>query len=217
MVTRHKPVNDPILNKVNELLSVWNDGFKGTSWYVIQNLFNQPNQPQFPDSKWENIVKGKAVNLDNVFSRYHTNHITQSISLTIGEIKLVLEDQPVRRQVCTQVEWSVAWNRTVEAYCFVFTCRRAKLLSWGEHVEQLFFIYQLYKHPRIISYDRQVRNVSANTRAFLLNHYEQFSHLEKLWLGGAVSVTATGALVVRSGSTARQFESCSSEPCCNFN
>lgn len=102
---RRQKVNDPILDDINELFAIWNDGLKGTSRYVIQNLYNQPNRPPFPDSEWENIIKGRAVNLDNVFSRYHTDYMPNTVSSSIGEIKLVLEDQPIRKRIVTQAEW----------------------------------------------------------------------------------------------------------------
>lgn len=116
-----------------------------------------------------------------------------------------------------QAEWSIPWNATIEAYCFVFPHRREELLSWCWHIERLFYIYQVFEHHRILNYDCQVRHQAADTRAFLLDHYEQFINLKKFWLSGAISVTAAGASIAQVGNPSKTFESCSSDPCRNFN
>jgi hypothetical protein len=74
----------------------------------------------FPSSEWDNLLRGKAVNLDVVFSSvYHIGAVRENRG-RIGKHEINFGHSEPSRKVLTNGDWTIAWNLTVKATSFLF-------------------------------------------------------------------------------------------------
>ena len=131
----------------------------------------------FPMSEWENIAKGKSVNLDVVLSSlHHIAPVKENIG-RVGPTEISLgRSEPVRR-VHTSGEWTSAWNATVKATSFIFPHRATELREYGDYVDREFSSKIVEAHRKVILYDAAVRAEVGGGQNILLTDWQQFQHL----------------------------------------
>ncbi|KIJ37984.1 hypothetical protein M422DRAFT_259370 [Sphaerobolus stellatus SS14] len=142
------------LQKTNDTLCLFARDYKKTKISLLTN----PNRPEFPESEWENIIKGKSVSLDKVLTSMvvigsdskQVEHISSLVELRFGNAT------PIKR-VTTHGEWEMAWSRTCSAVEFVFAHRKQELRMYTEQIQRKFYATHISFHDRIILYDRAVR------------------------------------------------------------
>jgi hypothetical protein len=134
--------------------------------------------PEFHESGWMEIVTGKCVNLNNVYSIIASSRTINKHTETIGGIELRYgTSEAVSKQVTTQAAWIVAWNRASHATQFTFPHRKAELDSYQEYICCQFGTNEEHCHSRVIRFDKAVRNRVASTRCYELSNFAAFQDI----------------------------------------
>jgi hypothetical protein len=98
----------PELRATLDLLQAWSVNPK----QVKASIVNTPKCPAFPDSEWLNLVQGKAINLDNVFSGFYLTSTDNQRSETVGEVELKFGIKDASKPVTTHGDWTIAFDLT---------------------------------------------------------------------------------------------------------
>jgi hypothetical protein len=137
------------LEKTRKLLRLYSSDPKGAK----SDLLNQPNCPEFPDGEWKNILAGRAVNLDNVLSGYHSTSNNDEHVEILGDLEFKVPSVSPNKVVSTTGDWSIAWNKTVRATIFAFPHQSRELSGYGETIINLFGATHVNFHVRVIAFD----------------------------------------------------------------
>ena len=180
-----------------------------------RSLTNQPDCPEFPDSEWNHIISGRAVNLDAVLSG---QLLTTNDDLKIekfGDIEVSFGAVEPTKAVKNRGDWSIAWNRTVRATVFAFPHRMQELTSYGEYIINLFAVTHPSVHARIIAFDKAARKRVGSVRNLELSEFEKFTDLKIAHVDSiGVSVASKG----EAGSKGKRNKNWKkSEPCNKWN
>jgi hypothetical protein len=135
------------LSRTLQLLKLYNVDSKSTK----RSLTNLPNCPEFPDSKWKNIIAGRAVNLDTVLSRQFSTSTMTSGTRSWVNSRSLLEWLNLPNQLRMEGQ-----DRTRRAIAFAFPHCIDKLSSYGEYNTSLFRATNPSFHTRVIAFDRAV-------------------------------------------------------------
>jgi hypothetical protein len=131
----------------------------------------------FPPSEWENIIKGKSVNLDIVLSSlHHIAPIKENVG-HVGSTEISLGRTEPTRRVQTSGEWTSAWNSAIKATIFIFPHREKELRDYGDYIDREFSSKVIEAHRKIILYDAAVRSEVGGGQNILLTDRYQFQHL----------------------------------------
>ena len=196
------------LEKTRKLLKLYAIDPKGAK----SSLLNEPDCPEFPDGEWKNILAGRAVNLDNVLSGYHSVSNNDEHIEILGDLEFKVPSVTPNKVVKTTGDWSIAWNKTVRATVFAFPHRSRELSSYGETIINLFGATHVNFHSRVIAFDRAVRRRVGSRRDVELTDLHEFldlrtSHMDNI-----------GAAVVHSGDGPMRGTPCKkTEPCNRWN
>jgi hypothetical protein len=157
--------------------------------FVRASITNSAACPDFPYSEWGNIINGRAVNLDQVFSAFYTTsndnrHVTQLGNLEITSDAASTPSKIIKRDS----EWRNSWEKAEDAYCYLMPHRGGELKKYGRHITKIFFATNEIFHYRVIQYDKAVRAFVASRRDVLLGDYEEFAdirmhHIDNLGSG----------------------------------
>jgi hypothetical protein len=71
--------------------------------------------PEFPDSEWNNVLAGKAVNIDAVFSGMYSTITDNRAIENIGDLELHFGATKPAKTVGTHGDWVVAWRIILKA------------------------------------------------------------------------------------------------------
>jgi hypothetical protein len=131
----------------------------------------------FPPSEWENIAKGKSVNLDVILSSlHHIAPIKENVG-HVGSTEISLGRTEPTRRVQTSGEWTSAWNSAIKATTFIFPHRERELRDYGDYIDREFSSKVVEAHRKIILYDAAVRSEVGGGQNILLTDRHQFQHL----------------------------------------
>ncbi|KAF7785161.1 hypothetical protein Agabi119p4_1326 [Agaricus bisporus var. burnettii] len=114
--------------------------------------------PDFPDSEWGNIIRGKPVSLDNVFASLYCPRSLPSRAAHVGGVEIIVQDLEPSKRIEMVADWSTAWRRCTKATSVVFPHRIDELTGYGEHIEGLLASVATIHHWRVFCYDEAVRN-----------------------------------------------------------
>ena len=137
-----------------------------------------PNSPTgIPSSQWERILKGEAVDLNQVFASLH--HVVPDEERTgrLGDTEISFGVAEPRKRISTAAEWSTAWRRASKAIGFAFPHRREELLEYGDYIESEFAAKISSSHHKLLLYDIALRNEVAAGQHALLTDHQRFSRL----------------------------------------
>ena len=166
-----------------------------------QNLLNTLGCPPFPHSEWTNILKGRAVNLDTVFSEMYSVSVEEHSTFSISETLSLKVGKPKQTtKITTHGEWAVAWAAYVRAMLFIFSYRQGELNEYQTHITNLFASQHHSVHDRVLNYDRAVRIFIGQQRSVLFNETIKYSHLKH------AHIDSTGVAVVRGDVTSSAVE-----------
>ena len=90
-------------------------------------LLSLKQVPEFPDSKWNNVLSGKAINLDAVFSGTLSTVTDNKTIETFGEFELLFGAAKPSKTVETHGDWVTAWGAASRAIKFAFPHRGEEL------------------------------------------------------------------------------------------
>jgi hypothetical protein len=71
--------------------------------------------PKFPNSEWNNVLAGKVVNLDIVFSGMYSTITDNRAIENIGDLELHFGATKPAKMVETHGDWVIAWRITFKA------------------------------------------------------------------------------------------------------
>jgi hypothetical protein len=204
----------PDLQETNRLIRLYAIDPKRTKQSITMSV----NCPELPDSEWSSILAGRAVDLDIVFSGFHSNEFDHQRESNLGGgARLIMGANEATKKVSTHHQWFIAWTKTSAGTEIAFPHRKKELAQYLTHISGLFAAVAPGAHHRIINYDKAVRRFVGLVRNVRLTDYAQFEDLKTSWL------TSYGANVVAEGSISRGPQSGgikkvrSKEACRNWN
>jgi len=157
--------------------------------FIRSSITNTASCPDFPYSEWSNIIVGRAVNLDHVYSSFYTT-INDNRNVTdLGGIEITTNSgKTPSKTVKRDSEWRNAWEKTEGAYVYLMPHRLGELRKYGQHMGRIFLAVDQKHHSRVIQYDKVVRAFVASRRDILLGDYNEFAdikmhHLDHLGSG----------------------------------
>jgi hypothetical protein len=203
----------PELWQTHELLRLFMEDYKA----IKASLAVSPKRPEFPDSEWDNIIRGRAVDLNKVLSAMFIVGTESKCTKFLGSLKLLFGQPVPIKRVTSLGEWSLAWGRTSQAICFIFPHRKEELAVYGEHIMSLFKAISIQFHGRIILYDQSVRARTACRNDILLSDFSRFEDLRTMHissLGTALPTNKVGGQLV---SQERKVDVKSDQPCRRYN
>jgi hypothetical protein len=140
--------------------------------FLVRSVRRAPTG--IPDSQWERIFKGQALDLDHFLSSLHRTSIDEEGETRIGNAKISFGVSDAKRRVSTYGEWVSAWNLASSAIAFAFPHRAEELRVYGEFIGGEFGAKLPHSHPRVIMFDIAVRNQVQGGQSFLLNDHHLF-------------------------------------------
>jgi hypothetical protein len=174
-VIRRKKKLSSSLQKTNALLKNWAHNPKKVKrkWLV------SPFLPEFPESELYNIIRGRVVNFDVVFSGFYSDSVEQDdCEEKLGKVKIkVMHASEPAKSVRSSQDWSVAFSCFEHAMCFAFPHRRDKIADYGKSIHQKFARSEVRFHPRILAFDRAVRKRVSRRNDLELSDFNQFADL----------------------------------------
>lgn len=147
---------------------------------VVADIRNSATAPSgFPSSEWNNIIRGNAVNLDNVRSYMHLVNPPKESVGRLGDREITFGEAKPTKCVEGPADWHSTWISTTRAYVFVFRHRQAELEAYGEHILQLFHSKVSTSYPKVLMYDRAVRNLVGGGQRLSLTDFRSFDYLRE--------------------------------------
>ena len=204
----------PELRATLELLRAWSVNPK----QVKSSIVNTPRCPAFPDTEWLNLIQGKSINLDNVFSGFYSTSTDNQRTESIGEVEFKFGTKDVSKPVSTHGDWTIAFDLTRDAYLFAFAHRAEELKVYQRYILQQFATKRESEHPRVIALDRAIRKRVSERRDLLLSDLDQFNDLQTMHLdhyGAADSGRTSGSSF--AGPSDKPPSRKRNEPCRNWN
>jgi len=180
----------PELRETIRLLRKWAKDPKKVKAYLVNSL----SCPEFPEAEWLNIILGKAVNLDVIFSGlYSTDNDSRRIE-HLGDIELKFGAKDTAKHISSHGDWTIAFDMAKEAYLFAFPHRANEFQKHQRYILQQFASKATSEHARVIALDKAIRKRVSERRNLMLCDTAEFSDLQTIHLdhyGAGPSVAAT--------------------------
>ncbi|PPQ87163.1 hypothetical protein CVT26_014638 [Gymnopilus dilepis] len=141
------------------------------------SLLNSPRCPQFPDSEWSNLLMGRVVDFDHVFSGVYSVSADSRSRERFGSLEVITGTSTPARTVKSHSDFVIAWERYNEACLFVFPHRQSELEAYGRFVKQLFTSIPAEQHSRVIHFDKAVRLRVSQRRDILLTDFQDLEEV----------------------------------------
>jgi hypothetical protein len=134
--------------------------------------------PEFPESELYNIIRGRFVNFDVVFSGWYSDKPEADLEQTLGKFKIKVtgEGEP-SKAVKTSQDWGVTFSLFEAAMLFAFPHRKDELNDYRTYIHQKFARNACKFHYRIISFDRAIRKRVSRRRDLQLSDIGAFADL----------------------------------------
>ncbi|PIL27245.1 hypothetical protein GSI_10389 [Ganoderma sinense ZZ0214-1] len=124
--------------------------------FARSNLLNSVGVPEFPEAEWGNVLRGKPVDLNHVFSRQYTLGQDEKHVEKLGPVELSYRAITPAKVVKSAGDWVIAWQRTTAAIVYAFLHRKQELEAYHNHIFSFFGAIHADYHYRILDYDRAV-------------------------------------------------------------
>ena len=140
--------------------------------------------PEFPDSEWNNVLAGKAVNIDIVFTGMYSTITDNRAIENIGDLKLHFGATKPAKTVETHGDWVVAWRIIFRAMRFIFPHREAELEEYNDYITSYFASMHPSAHSKVLNLDRAIRKHVGSVNSISLNKFSKFRYLKTRHLQG---------------------------------
>jgi hypothetical protein len=165
---------NPSCQETCRLLRTYNRDISGAKFFVKV----APNSPSgIPSSQWERILKGDAIDLNQIFASLHHTVPDEERTGRMGDTEISFGVPEAKKKIHTAAEWSSAWRRASKAIVFAFPHRREELLEYGDYIESEFAAKVSSSHSKLILFDVALRNEVAAGQHCLLTDFNRFSRL----------------------------------------
>jgi hypothetical protein len=140
--------------------------------------------PEFPDMEWNNVLLGKAVNLDVVFTGMFSTATDSRTIENLGELELHFGAAKPAKSVNTHGDWIIAWRIAFRATKFIFPHRENELDEYTEYISSYFASVQPSAHWKVFNLDKAIRKRVGSVNNISLNEFSKFRYLETRYLHG---------------------------------
>jgi hypothetical protein len=140
--------------------------------------------PEFPDSEWNNVLAGKAVNLDITFSGMYSTDSDNRAVENIGDLELHFGASKPAKTVETHGDWVIAWRIAFRATRFIFPHRETELDDYNDYITSYFASIHPSAHWKVLNLDKAIRNLVGAVNDVSLNEFAKFRYLETRYLHG---------------------------------
>ncbi|KAF9456119.1 hypothetical protein BDZ94DRAFT_1137699, partial [Collybia nuda] len=141
--------------------------------------------PEFPDSEWDNVIRGCPINLDSVFSSINAVAPIYKHSECLGAYKIKFGGGSSRsssKRIQTYGEWLMAWTLTTRAICHAFPHCARELQDYGNFITRQFGAIIGGESMRVIAFDESIWTFVGSRNDLLLTDFHQFDHLKTTFL-----------------------------------
>ncbi|KAG0693048.1 hypothetical protein DFH29DRAFT_966045, partial [Suillus ampliporus] len=164
----------PQLQETLDTLATWAPNVKE----VKQQFVNHAACPEFPHTEWDNIIMGRPVNLDAVFSSLSSLKTDEKRTEKIGDdVEIIYAGSEPATTIVTGQDWSSAWIRLARAYRFAFPHRQDELDSYEVYINNKFCQQETPFHFCIINFDKAVQKRIGSRRDLELSDFREFMDL----------------------------------------
>jgi nucleoid DNA-binding protein len=143
---------------------------KSSKWMVLSSK----RVPKFPDSEWNNVLAGKVVNIDVVFSHMYSTITDNRAIKNIGNLKLHFGATKPAKTVETHGDWVIAWRSVFKATKFIFPHCEAELNEYHDYITSYFASIHSSAHPRVLNLNRAIRKQVGSVNNISLNEFGKF-------------------------------------------
>ncbi|KZS92194.1 hypothetical protein SISNIDRAFT_401448, partial [Sistotremastrum niveocremeum HHB9708] len=167
-------------------------------------------RPSFPYSEWDNIIRGKPINLDNVLSNLNAIVPDNRQTERIGTVEIRLNTFVTSKKVISHGDWVSAWSATERAYRFTMPWRRDELERYAQYIGRMFTAIPVSGHGCVIKFEQACRTRVSQQNIFTLQDFSEFVDLHTAFIVPAFSATT-------SSQAGRSSSSKSRDPCRRWN
>ena len=140
--------------------------------------------PKFPDSEWNNVLAGKAVNLNIVFSGMYSTVMDNQALENIGDLELHFRAAKPAKSVETHGDWVIAWRTVYKAMHFIFPHREGEIDKYNDYITSYFASIHPSAHAKVLNLDKGIRKYVGSVNNVPLNEFNKFHYLETRHLQG---------------------------------
>jgi hypothetical protein len=121
---------------------------------VCTSIITSPQQPELPDSKWDNVLWGHALALHKIFaSLYAVGNAPEHLE---GRLEIRVPATTTTKKVITQCDWAMAWQMASTAILFTFPHHGGGLTAYQTYINKQFHTVRPRRHDWVIAYDQVV-------------------------------------------------------------
>ena len=121
-----------------------------------------------PSSQWEQILKGEAADLDQIFASLHHVFPDEERMGCLGDMEITFGVSEPKKHISTAAEWYSAWRKASKAIFFTFPHRCEELFEYGDYIESEFAAKVTSSHHKLLLYNVALRNEVAAGQHSLL-------------------------------------------------
>jgi hypothetical protein len=212
-VVRRKKKLPSELRKTNAILANWAHDPRR----IKRKWLESPFLLEFPESELYNIIQGRVVNFDVVFSGWYSDKPEDDFEQTLGKFKIkVAGEAEPSKTVKSSQDWGVAFSLFEAAMLFAFPHRKDELNDYRTYIHQKFARNSSKFHSRIIAFDRAIRKRVSRRRDLQLSDIGAFADLCDDYFSG--SGRAVNEETASSGGAGlKRRRAASSEYCKRWN
>jgi hypothetical protein len=121
------------LVQMQKSIAYFSCDFVATKHFITSSL----TIPEFPDSKWDNVVRGQPINLDSIFSSVNAIAPVYEHSESLGAYKIKFGGGSSRtssKKIQTHGDWLMAWTVASCEICHAFPHQARELQDYGNYI-----------------------------------------------------------------------------------
>ena len=124
-------------------------------------IINHPLFPIFPDGLWTDILLGRFIDLDKVYSGYYLLDTDYRSSQTIREFNISfangINSSKLSKMIKTNGDCGIAFRRVKQVILFAYPHHSEELDEYEEYIVGQFAGTDLSLHLRILNFDQAIR------------------------------------------------------------
>jgi hypothetical protein len=155
--------------------------FAATKCFISSSL----TIPKFPDSEWDNVIRGQPINLESVFSSVNAIALIYEHSEHLRAYKIKFGGGSSRtssKKIQTHRDWLMAWTVASHAICHAFPHRAQELQDYGNYITQQFSAISQSEALWVVSFDESIWTFVGSCNDLLLTDFNSFNHLRAMFL-----------------------------------
>ena len=107
--------------------------------------------------EWNNVLAGKSVNLDVIFTGMYSTSTDNRMIENLGEFELHFGADKLAKLVETHGDWVIAWRIAYRATKFIFPHCEKELEEYTEYISSYFASLHPSTHWKISELNKAIR------------------------------------------------------------